>query len=1007
MPRTKHKVPESLTKADVEKLLASLDEQKSYSNELEKKNQELLDKLRARDAQIKRYRLLEDQIAATDEQQTRLEDENKTLALEKSLALKREAVTLAHLHEEIATLESAVTEQETLNKKLAQSRQKDKEKLNQLSQEVDLLNQLRQQGDKSAVKTENASLAKITDTAIRENATLLDEIRGLVKARDMAEANVTIMAQHNQTLAQQQSEMQERLLELTHHLHQKSEQPEFTPHLSLEDEMKVTTLEAQVSTLTLALNNQTERASASESKAQDAQLALDAAGQTSQQLRHDMTRIREEQASLSDIITATTATLTEERAQHAKTLKTLQRNLSKAEETSARLEQELAAKQSTLELSESKVQTLDSQLAVFSRENQQLSQALERHQHELVTQRDAATAMQETLANTIAVLEGSKIENHALQEQVDLLQQQNTALIEQTTHLQTELDTKEQTLQAQIALVEAKNAEIERLTALAIQEVDAPLPVLPIQDEALNTFLALLNVSKDKPLLESIANAESNEDLYHDDLALNYVQALTDENAYMVLARAANDRLETLRIERERKRAGYLNPEYKQFLDEDRAYLAQMKQHMDAIHRVDNNIRQELQRLAYVQPIHWFNPGFQSAAKKHATEMAGHFELLAQNAKILLHYLKPLRSELTEQLDSIPTDNAITVAEVDKTQNKVLLERRALLTRYLQKVERELGYYKPVALLLEGNPKADHPFLKQGLLKSLKEAQADKASLKLFPFNSTTEDYAMTERGLHFQNHYVARPRANDATALVQPEAGDPLKYETVPRVPPLQFREHTINSDQPTMGCFIEERASSFHAPTLTEEPGAGSYVPDIKLTINKFPSKANAEQNDPELTKARIEYALAMASQFLAASSSAPSAHWPIILKGNNTEELRYLWTALMVLGKQVPYMKFDHTAIKIQSARFHPKDEMGRIFGFNATSCYKTCFEPHRPLVRELTAGIREVGEHKLGHQKGREATKKAVKTITSMYKTKLDETLSTLKEDQDHQGPLGGH
>ncbi len=1007
MPRTKHEVPESPTKADIERLLASLDEQKLYAEKLDKKNQELLEKTRAQDAQIKRYRFLEDQIAATDEQQTRLEDENKTLALEKSLALKREAVTLAHLHEEIATLESTVTEQEMLNRKLAQSRQKDKEKLKQLSQEVALLNQLRQHDDKSAAKTENPSLGETTDSAIREKATLLGEIRRLVEARDTAEANATIMAKHNQTLTQQQAEMQERLKELTHQLYEKSEQPEFVAHQSLEDEMKVIDLEERVSTLTLALNNQNKRATAAERKTQDAQHALHAVTQTSEQLRQNITQLKEEQALLSGTLNTTTATLTEEREQHAKTLNTLQSNLTKAKETSARLEQELTSKQSALKLSESKVQTLDSQLAVFSSENQQLSQALERHQHELATERKAATAMQETLANTLAVLDSSKKENHMLQEQMGLLQQQNITLLEQTARLQTKLDTKELELQAQIALVEEKNAEIERLTALTIQEVDAPLPPLPIQDEALNTFLTLLNMSKNKPLLESIANAESNEDLCHDDLALKYVQALTDKNAYMVLASTANHRLETLRIERERKRAGYLSPDYKQFLGEDRAYLAEMKQHMDAIHRVDNNIRQELQRLARVQPIHWFNPGFQSAAKKHATEMARHFELLAQNAKILLHYLKPLRSELIEQLDSIPTDNAITIAGVDKTQNKALLERRALLTRYLQKVERELGYYKPVALLLEGNPKANHPFLKQGLLKSLKEAQADKSSLKLFPFNSTTEDYAMTERGLHFQNDYVARPRVNDATVLVQPEAGDPLKYETVPRVPALQFREHTINNDQPTMGCFIEERASSFHAPTVTEEPQAGIYVPDIKLTINKFPSKADAQQNDPDLTRARIEYALAMASQFLAASSGAPSAHRPIVLRGNNTEELRYLWTALMILGKQVPYMKFDNTAIKVQSSRFHPKDEMGRFFGFNATSCYETCFKPHLPLVRELTAGIKEVGEHKLGHQKGREATKKAVKTVTSMYKTKLDETLSILKEDQDHQGPLSGH
>ncbi len=538
--------------------------------------------------------------------------------------------------------------------------------------------------------------------------------------------------------------------------------------------------------------------------------------------------------------------------------------------------------------------------------------------------------------------------------------------------------------------------------------IEPRLPSLLLQDEAIAALLHVINNSKDRTLLEHISRADNNDELYLDDLNRKHVKALIEEDAHTILTTAADTRLEALRVERERKRAGYLSPNYNTFLDEDNTNLSHTKKHMGSIHSVDNKIRDELRLLAHIQPIHWFNPGFQSAAKKHATEMAVHFEELAKGCHVLLHYLKPLRGELTEQLDSIPTDDAMKDAHLNKNQIKDIQGRRALIARYLQMVEKELERYKPVSTLLKGDHTAEHPMLKQGLLKTLQHANAEKDALKLFPFNSSTSDHPMAERAQHFQSNYLSRPAADNATTLIQPAAGDASKYEIVPRVKPLEFREHTINGDTPTVGSFIEERASSFHAPANADHPDERPYVPDIKLTINKFPTKANTPDNDPELVKARIEYALAMASQLLAGSSGTPSRDKPVILRGANAEELRYLWTAVMIIGEKVPYMKFDHHAIQVQSTKFHPKDEMSGFFSFgnfNKKSCYETYFKPHMSLVDELTGGIKEVGTHKLGHQQARQSTTQAVKTVSSMYKTKLDETLTVLKEDQERRGP--GH
>ena len=79
-----------------------------------------------------------------------------------------------------------------------------------------------------------------------------------------------------------------------------------------------------------------------------------------------------------------------------------------------------------------------------------------------------------------------------------------------------------------------------------------------------------------------------------------------------------------------------------------------MQKRVDTIHQTDSAIQNELRLLGRATPIHWFNPGFQSAAKKHAMEMANHFNELATGCNLLVEYLTPLRFDLKEQLASIP-----------------------------------------------------------------------------------------------------------------------------------------------------------------------------------------------------------------------------------------------------------------------------------------------------------------------------------------------------------------
>ena len=528
-------------------------------------------------------------------------------------------------------------------------------------------------------------------------------------------------------------------------------------------------------------------------------------------------------------------------------------------------------------------------------------------------------------------------------------------------------------------------------------------PKLIAQDKAIRALKRVIVKSNDHELLTNISDVSSNgELLLLDDLELKHVEALCEEDAYQIITEAADERLTILDFERLRKKAVYLSTDYNTLMDEDKTILANMR-HVSSIQKVDDKIRGELRLLAGIQPIHWFNPGFQAAAKKHATEMASHFKELAKGSHVLLKYLKPLHCDLVELLASIPNDDAIANATpiLEAPHIKAIKDYRALLTRYLQQVDKELERYKPVSRLLDGDRSAKHPILKQGLLKTLKEAAAEKKDLKFFTFNSSTADHPMTERAQHFQSDYVSGPTIGHATTLIHTDANSPIHYDMTDAIAAETFREHTINGGKPLAGSFIEERRASFPASTV-DSTGLGPYLPDIKLTINKFPTLANAPAPNTiqahELTRARVEYALAFACLFLAESSGAPDAEHPIVLRGINLEELRYIWTALMILGKMVPYMKFDHNFIKVLNTPLHAEDELGRFYGFSNNSCYETNFKPHLSFVHELTAGIKEVSKDKLGHQETRRRTKQALETVFSTYKKKLSTTLEALDDDQ---------
>ncbi|KTC76840.1 interaptin [Legionella brunensis] len=544
--------------------------------------------------------------------------------------------------------------------------------------------------------------------------------------------------------------------------------------------------------------------------------------------------------------------------------------------------------------------------------------------------------------------------------------------------------------------------DFRRREAAILRRRDPEDPQLVAQRKAIAKLKARIGVSKDDVLLINVRRAENNNDLIEAGLNRRLV-SLLGTNDYLTIADAADERLTALRQARLQKKTNLLGANYQRILNHDKDELRDIYNHLKNITTLDKGIQSELKYLAKTSPIHWFNPGFQAAAKKHAEEMAPHYAKLADGCSVIVDYLKPLSHELNDQLKSLPAPGEMR--GLNDAQKKAIEEHRAVLTRYLHQVNEELALYEPLYKQLYGDPHASHPLVKQGILKTIQQAKEDKHALKFLSFASSYSDHPQEERSAHFQEGYESDRDGNVTT--VSGTVGGGVYYRPVQWAKAGYFRQYEINGDSDFHGYFIEEHYSSNYNPA--EGDDYQEYQSDVKLTLNKFPE--GPDPNDPELITARVEYSLAVAAQMLAGYSEPPNEETPVILQGDNPEELRYVFTALATIGREVPLFKYDSTAIAIISNAFHYSQEMEKVFSllgwreqFTQDSCYETCFK-NQPSLKLWLAGIKEATEHKLGHQKERGQIKKAVGQVTHTFfgNTKSKEVIEELRQINELRGP----
>lgn len=124
-----------------------------------------------------------------------------------------------------------------------------------------------------------------------------------------------------------------------------------------------------------------------------------------------------------------------------------------------------------------------------------------------------------------------------------------------------------------------------------------------------------------------------------------------------------------------------------------------------------------------------------------------------------------------------------------------------------------------------------------------------------------------------------------------------------------------------------------------------------DRKKNLNKLFSTIGFEPFPKDLA-ARVKYSMAWACKYILQANDTICPENPLILEDSDFETVRYLWTALIILGKKTE-PKFNYKSIKVMIEEFNPVDELGFIIGFSKSSLYETEFKFHlKPEMYEIS-------------------------------------------------------
>lgn len=406
--------------------------------------------------------------------------------------------------------------------------------------------------------------------------------------------------------------------------------------------------------------------------------------------------------------------------------------------------------------------------------------------------------------------------------------------------------------------------------------------------------------------------------------------------------------------------------------------------------KADDKVRKQLERFGNTKSIDWFNPAFHAAAKQNAEKLGPEFLEFAKGCDAFVTQLAHQKAVIDEQLASLPSQTAVAALPsppARDAQKRDIEAYRKVLIEKGNLVGKELEHYQKMQKVLRGDPANPNPLMQKGLVKTVEEAKAGKQDIRFHFESECGPDRPASEMAEFFKPDWRGQKTipAGGGSTMFSTGGSRPAYYHAVPVVAEGMVRPHRISyGGDPThpndrlTGGFLEQRGSDRGTPG---KDGSMEYLPSIKLTVNAFPQKLPGPPptSDKALHEARVNFSMAMACQILAGLHDAPNKDNRIILDGTDPEELKYLWSGLVAMGKANPNMSFGPDAIKVISGAFQPKNEMGTIYGLSSNSLYEKGFKGS-PALTAAESFFTEAS----GHKKPQAQTTQDLIKLSQMFK-----------------------
>ncbi|MDP3268000.1 MAG: hypothetical protein Q8M40_03035 [Legionella sp.] len=412
------------------------------------------------------------------------------------------------------------------------------------------------------------------------------------------------------------------------------------------------------------------------------------------------------------------------------------------------------------------------------------------------------------------------------------------------------------------------------------------------------------------------------------------------------------------------------------------AVLNGMEKELKGIQLNNKVLVQNSKSLKFITTINsteLFNPEFIDKASFNNDEIKAKYQNLSKECDLTIDKLNTNINALDGLLKSLPRD------EPNASRPQVV-RLRSNLEKELAHAKQSLIFYREVQNKLSGD---------QGILKAIDNLIINQ------------RNYVYKARGVTCAIKPVEKAHEGIPAggAPVVAQQGDIVLENTKPgQVYVYDVTHRTANFE--AVGRFTQSYNDIENTQSMNVKDDVWYNPMPCKVQVIQPPKQtipvlADGTAPDPQIQQAKVKFYMDMAVAIVNANGGkVPTKKRPVRLNGSNAEEVKYLWTALVILGEGKP--RFGEDAIVVESSAFVPKEEKGFSGQFTNASAYKVFKKPENiDVIKEAQKKVTEysgkVTEHNENRAKANDVASKYKKLVHNK------KVLEGQEEKIDKEGP----